>query len=417
MADWDLSAPPPSPLTDHGVRTDGVHLAGKRVALLLCGGIAAMRGPFVARALRRQGAEVTAFATPEALRYTTEDALAWATTRRVVTRLTPDAEHLSDAARFDAFVLPQATYNTINKVRHGIADTVVTTTLASALGRLEQGQAAVLLAPAMHGSMHNGILRESLARLQELGVTLIPPRQEDGKDKAPDDEVIVNAVCRATSRSPLRGVRVLVTGGPTPVPIDGIRRITNKFTGRLGGEIARELHLRGADAFLVQGRASWTPPEWLPGSIAETYDDYLTQVLAALDTGYAAGVFTAAVADYRPRDVAPGKIASGGALTSLELVPTQKVIQVVRARHPDLHMVTFKYEEGLDHDALLAIAARRLAAGFQAVVANRGEEIAAAGEQVAWLCTQGEAPRRFQTKAAIARAIADHLAESVGVVP
>lgn len=414
MTDWDLSAPPLSPLLDHDVRSDGAHLAGRRVALLLCGGIAAMRAPFVARALRRQGADVVAFATPEALRYTTEDALEWATTNPVVTRLSPDAEHLSDASRFDAFVLPQATYNTVNKLRYGIADNAVTTTLASALGRLERGEAAILLAPAMHGTMHNAILRESLARLRELGVALIPPRQEDGKDKAPDDDVVVAHVCRATSRSPLRGVRVLVTGGPTPVPIDAIRRITNKFTGRLGGAIAMDLHLRGADVHLVQGRATWSPPALLPHSIAETYDDYVAQVDAALEAGAAAGVFTAAVADYRPREVAAGKIASGGALTRLDLVETQKVIKRVRERHPALHMVTFKYEEGLDHVTLMAIADARLAEGYQAVVANRGEESAAAGEQVAWLCTAGNAPLRLRSKDGIARAVVDHLEGAVG---
>lgn len=407
MSDWDLSAPPDSALHDREVAVEGGHLAGKRVALMLCGGIAAMRGPFVARALRREGADVVAYATPEALRYTTEDALAWATTNPVVTRLGPTAEHLSDTARFDAYLVPQATYNTVNKLRHGIADTVVTTTLASALGRVERGQAAVLLAPAMHGTMHNAILRESLASLRSLGVTLIAPRQEDGKDKIPDDEVLVAATCRATSRSPLRGVRVLVTGGPTPVPIDGIRRLTNRFEGRLGAEIARELHLRGADAFLVHGAATYTPPAWLPHVVAQTYDEYVERVLGALAGGYAAGVFTAAVADYRPKVVAAGKIPSGGALT-LELVPTEKVIKVVRERHPALYMVTFKYEEGLDHAALMGIAAGRLAEGYDAVVANRGEEVGPAGEQVAWLATGG-APTRMVGKPGIARALADHL--------
>lgn len=410
MSDWDLSAPTDSALHDREVAAAGAHLAGKRVAMLLCGGIAAMRAPFVARALRREGADVIAYATPEALRYTTEDALAWATTNPVVTRLGPGAEHLSDTARFDAYLLPQATYNTINKLRHGIADTVVTTTLASALGRLERRQAAVLLAPAMHGTMHNAILRESLETLQKLGVTLIAPRQEDGKDKIPDDDVLVAAVCRATSHSPLRGRKILVTGGPTPVPIDGVRRLTNKFQGKLGAEIARELHLRGAGAYLIHGQASFTPPAWLPHVVVHTYDEYVERVLGTLgDTGFEAGIFTAAVADYRPDQVYSGKIASGGALHSLNLVPTQKVIKLVRAQHPSLAMITFKYEEGIDHAGLMKIAERRLAEGYEAVVANRGEESEAEGEQVAWLVTAGSEPQRLVSKPGIARALAEYL--------
>jgi phosphopantothenoylcysteine decarboxylase/phosphopantothenate--cysteine ligase len=262
----------------------------------------------------------------------------------------------------------------------------------------------------MHGSMHNAILRDSLAALAALGVRIIPPRQEDGKDKIPDDPVLVAEVCRAVSRSPLRGHAVLVTGGPTPVPIDNIRRITNKFTGLLGTLIARELYLRGADVTLVHGESSQRPPAWLPHTVVRTYEEHKACVLSTLaEREHLAGVFTAAVADYRPREVAPGKIASGGALQSLELVPTEKVIGLVRNAHPGLHMVTFKYEELLDHDALMAIARRRIAAGYDAVVANRGEESGPAGEQVAWLVTPSGEPHRMVGKATIAAEVASHV--------
>ena len=409
MNDWDLTPPPSSPLGDHDVDAAGDHLRGKRVALLLTGGIATMRGPFMARALRRQGADVVAFTTPEALRYTTEDALCWATTHRVVTRLSPSAEHLSDASPFDAYLLPAATYNTINKLRHGIADNVVTSALASALGRMERGQAAVLLAPAMHGTMHNRILTDSLTQLRELGVRIVPPLQEAGKDKAPSDDVLVAEVCRATSRSALRGVTILVTGGPTPVPIDAIRRITNRFQGKLGAEIAMEAHLRGADVLLVHGQGTYEPPSHLPHVIAKTYDEYLEAVSGNLKRKlYRYGVFSAAVADYRPETTEQGKIPSGDAERTLRLVPTQKVIELVHRAHPELYMVTFKYEEGLSHDALLAIAHKRIQAGYPAVVANRGDEWGD-GEQVAWLVSGTEDPVRMVGKPAIARAVVDHL--------
>ena len=172
-------------------------LAGKRIALMVTGGIAALRAPITARALRKVGADVVAFASPEALRYVGEDALSWATTAPVVTRLSAHAEHLSDAAPFDAYLVAPATYNTIGKFAHGIADNGLLATLASALGRAERGQAAVLVAPTMHGSMHNRILIDNLRRLQELGVHVIPPKQEDGKDKLPDDPALISAVVAA----------------------------------------------------------------------------------------------------------------------------------------------------------------------------------------------------------------------------
>jgi len=197
---WDLSPPPPSPLHDRAVSRQGDTLEGRRIALMVTGGIAALRTPITARALRKVGADVVAFASPEAFRYVGEEALAWATTAPVVTRLSPQAEHLSDAAPFDAYLVAPATYNTIGKLTHGIADNALLATLASAIGRSERGDAAVLVAPTMHGTMHNRILVDNLRRLRDIGVHVIPPKQEDGKDKLPDDAVLISAVAAAIDR-------------------------------------------------------------------------------------------------------------------------------------------------------------------------------------------------------------------------
>lgn len=413
MNDWDFSPPPPAALGDHDVRLEGRHLAGKRVALLISGGIAAMKTPLLARALRKEGAEVQAFVSQEALRYVTADALEWSTHRKVVVELSPDAEHLSDAAPFDAYLLPQATYNTINKMAHGIADGVLTSTLAAALGRMERGLGAVLVAPTMHGSMHNSILTASLRRLHGMGVRIVPPREDYGKHNMPDDPVLVAEVCRATSRSPLRGRPILVTGGPTPVPIDGVRRIVTRFTGQMGVAIAKELYYRGADALLLHGAGGHLPPSHLPHRIAQTYADYRAQVHQILGGGgYAAGVFAAAVADYQPKSPQPGKIPSGRKDFTIELEETAKVINEVRRDFPELPMITFKYEEGLSHEQLMAIAARRLQY-YQAVVANRGEEIVPGQPHVAWFCARGAEPRRLAGKDEVGRAIADFLEEQL----
>src|SRR5690606_9222463 len=410
MSDWNFSPPPPSELGDHDVPQEGLHLRGRRIALLLTGSIAAMKAPLVARALRRQGADVVAFASGEALRYVTEETLEWSTTHRVVTRLTPASEHLSDSAPFDAYLLAPATYNTINKLRHGIADGVVTAALGSALGRMEQGRTKVLVAPAMHGSLHNAILTESLQALARMGVRIIPPREDYGKHNLPEEERLVAEVCRAVSDSPLKGVPVLVTGGPTPVPVDSVRRLTNKFTGRLGVEIAVELYLRGAEALLVLAGGAATPPTYLPWRAAATFDDYVNVVYEELGRMQArAAIFSAAVADYRPEAVLPGKTPSGGALETVRLGPTPKVIEGVRRAFPDMHMITFKYQEDVSHEQLLDIARERLAQGYGAVVANRGEERGPAGEQVAYLVTGTGEPVRLVGKPEIARGIADYL--------
>jgi len=223
---------------DHAVDLRGDSLVGRRIALLVCGGIAAFKAPLTVRALRRQGAEVTCFVSPEALRYVTADALEWASTKPLVTRLSAQAEHLSGSGGFDAYLVAPATYNTLNKMALGIADTVLTATLASALGRMERGKAAVLVAPTMHGTMHNRVLVESLQKLRSLGVRVIPPRDAYGKDNIPEEAVLVAETAHALPSAPLRGARVIVVEDPGP----------------LGGGLAHDLLHQGAQVLHIQRR-------------------------------------------------------------------------------------------------------------------------------------------------------------------
>jgi phosphopantothenoylcysteine decarboxylase / phosphopantothenate---cysteine ligase len=414
MPTWTNEPPPRSGLKDREVPLQGKHLLGRRVALLVTGGIAAIKAPFIARGLRRYGAEVVAFATPEGLRYVAEEALSWATNNPVIAQLTAKAEHLSDDAPFDAYLVAPATYNTINKMALGIADTAVTTALASAIGRMEAtGKTAILVAPTMHGTLHNSILTGSLQRLRQLGVTVIPPREAYGKHNIPKTDAIVAEVIRATSTSPLRHHSILVTGGPTPVPIDSVRRITNRFRGRLGIEIARELFLRGADVTLIHGDGAFPVPEELPHVVTRTFDAYREAVLETLaERECRFGVFAAAVADYRPVEVTPGKIPSGAEELVLKLVPTPKIIEEVRTAHPHLHMVTFKYQERISHEDLMLVAKKHLER-YEAIVANRGEETGPEGEQIAWLLSQSGESQRVMGKQEIATAISTHLERAI----
>ncbi|MFN9623237.1 MAG: phosphopantothenoylcysteine decarboxylase [Cyanobacteriota bacterium] len=410
--DWAFGPPASPVIGDHDVPWLSSHLEGQRIALLVGGGIAAMKTPLLARALRRRGAEVTAFCTAEALRYVGAEALEWSTCGPLVRELTWRAEHLSDAAAFAAYLVAPATYNTIGKAANGIADTVLTATLASALGRLARGQTQVLMAPTMHGSMHNAVLETNVRRLAALGVRFVPPGDACGKHTLPEEEFLVAAVCRALSRSPLRERRILVTGGPTPVPIDGVRRLTGRFRGQLGAMIHEELLRRGADSRLVLGDGGWRPAAWLPAvTVGPTCDASREVVLAEVAAGAEAAVLSAAVADYRPREVMVGKQPSGQREWRLDLVPTEKVIDAVAAMAPALPIVSFKYMEGVSHDDLMAEARRRLER-YAVVVANRGEEITEA-VQVAWLVTR-EGERRLEGKAAIARAVGDVLEQVSG---
>ena len=415
MNSWDFQPPPEPELgdyasaypTDRALALESNHLENKRIALLVTGSIAAMKAPLIARTLRRQGADVVAFASTEALHYTTIKALEWSTTNAVITKLTANAEHLSDENPFAAYIVAPATYNTINKMALGIADGVITSSLGSAIGRMERGRTQILIAPTMHGSLHNSILTESLRKLDRLRVHIIPPKVANGKNNLPDEKAIAFAACRAVSQSSLKNIPILVTGGPTPVAVDNIRRLTNRFTGKLGTCIAEELYLRGAKVRLIHGQGSYSPPNYLPHKIVTTYDEYLTEVITELNNSYRYGIFSAAVADYRPAKVFPGKIPSGE-LSKIDLVPTQKVVGEVRKKFPDLKMITFKYQENVSHEELIDIAKSRLEQGDRMVVANRGEEHQSTGTQVAYLVTK-EKPIKAVGKREIAKAIADYL--------
>jgi len=414
MKEWDMTPPPLSDLGDHDVFRLGNHLKGKRVALLVTGGIAAMKAPLIARSLRRQSAEVVAYVSSEALRYTTTDALEWSTTNPVVTRLSANSEHLSDATPFDIFLVAPATYNTINKMASGIADGVVTTTLGSAIGRMEQSKSKVLIAPTMHNSLHNVILTKSLKKLKAMGVQIIPPREANGKHNLPHEKTITASVCRAASDSSLKEVSILVTGGPTPVPIDNVRRIVNRFRGKLGIKILEELYLRGADVLLIQGDGAYLPEKHQPYLVAKTYDDYYHKVMTELGhKDYAIGIFSAGVADYKPETTLPGKMSSGKSF-SLNLVPTVKVIDEVKKQFPGLFMLTFKYQENISHDELMEIAHNRRDEGYPAIVANRGEEVGPNGEQIAHLVTGIGQTRKFVGKQEIAIGIVDYLEDIRG---
>lgn len=406
--DWDFSAPTPSGMGDHDVPRASERLAGRRIALLVTGGIAAMKAPEIARGLRRHGAHVTAFASEDALRYVARDALEWATLGPVITGLTWKAEHLSDSAPFDAYLVAPATYSTIAKIAYGIGDTVVTSALISALGRMERGDTKVLIAPTMHGTMHNAQLVDNARRLVAQGVHMIRPRDAYGKHNLPDTETLCISVGRALSTSALKGRRIMVTAGPTPVPIDGVRRIVNRFRGRLGARIAEELIWRGAEAELILGDGAWRPKTPMPMTVTRTYDAYRDTVVARAESGLFAGIFSAGVADYRPKQAVAGKITSGQSSLMLELEPTEKVIDMAMNAGGAMHSVAFKYLEGVTEEELIRVAAKRLdRAGL--VVATRGEDTRGTEQRALMVRADGVTP--IDNKAAIAAAIADYLEE------
>ena len=350
------------------------HLEGKTIALCVCGGIAAIEAPKVARMLRRHGAAVKIYATPSAFKFIGEAALQWATGQDVVSQLSGLAEHICEE---DLVLVTPATLNTVNKIRYGLADTVVTTLIQSAMGQHKP----IMFCPTMHESLDkNPIYQESKKFLSEIScgtISFIEPRREERKAKAPKVSTIAAEVCHTLNA---KNSNVLITAGPTPVRIDDVRVITNIFKGTLGIEIARYAYHQGFEVHLLLGSSGKKAPDYIKTTIHRTYEEYRDNVVDNIgpfpQKQYDYGIFSAAVADWKPEIVHKGKISSknGGMPTSW--VNTEKVIDLVLAQAPEMKLVSFKVESDLSVNDLDWIAHDRLEKGHHMVVGNRLEDMA-----------------------------------------
>lgn len=401
---------PKAVLGDREVALVNRSLAGEKILVVITGSIAAMKAPGLVRTLRRFGAEVDVRTTESADQFVGPLAISWAAeSGRVYVGkgLSGEVEHL---ARYTTYLVAPATYDFINGMAQGRADTPALATMATALGRVERGEAKMLVVPCMNGDMCNSILRGSLTNLGKLGVQFIKPDTSNGKLEFPAARTIAAATARAISKSPLKGARIMVTGGPTPVPLDDVRVVTNIFRGTLGRETAKELVLRGAAvSFLLGGDLE--VEDWLRPftTIYKTYDEYRNRVIeyASSATKSHAMILSAAVADYRPREVFAGKIASkSNELVLPTFVPTEKVVDKAHEVAPQMPIVSFKLLSRVSVEELIAVARGRLGTHSQIVIANRREDCTAA-HQIVYIVSKEGVSRVAGSKRDVAVAIVD----------
>jgi phosphopantothenoylcysteine decarboxylase / phosphopantothenate---cysteine ligase len=384
MDQWKIQCPQSQALEDdHAVPRISSLLHNMNIAVLVSGGIAAMKAPSFVRLLRRHGANVVCYVSEEAKRYVTIHTLEWASTNRVIDHLSSDSEHLSGNMPFDAYLLAPATYNTINKFAYGIADGVLTTTLAYAFGLCEQRKTSIIVAPTMHGDMHNGILEQSLRRLAEYGVVICPPRDDYRKHNIPDSNNLCSFVIRTIYRRINSTPRsVLVSYGSIPSLLDDLRIITNPFKGRIGQAIAEGLHLLGHEVSAVCGPSA-VKSKLLAERVCQvqdfdSYRENVHRLLQQAEIDYA--VLSAAVADFSPTEKGKGKISTEEKKDlTLTLRVNPKVVDEVISRHPATAVVSFKLEYDASKEGLVEIANRRLARGHRAVFANTYKSLVASG--------------------------------------
>ncbi|MCF2136076.1 MAG: bifunctional phosphopantothenoylcysteine decarboxylase/phosphopantothenate--cysteine ligase CoaBC [Candidatus Thorarchaeota archaeon] len=336
-------------------------LDGKKIALCVTGSVAAVESVALARALMRHGAEVYPIMSNSAQKIIHPYALEWATGNPVVTELTGQIEHVTLAGKHadhvDLVLVAPSTANTIGKVANGIDDTPVTTTLSSAIG----AGIPVIIVPAMHKSMyeHPAVL-DNLQKLQQLNVRIINPRMEEAKAKIPDVNTIVDYVLATLGPNDLVGKHFVVTAGPTRGWIDRVRFITNPSSGKMGIAITKEILLRGGTVTLILGPTCLTPPTLAETVHVETSKEMLDAVIAALDrVRVDALISAAAILDFTPAQTEDRKRPSGEKY-SIELVPTEKVIDAARHHQKDLFIVGFKVESGVTDEELVERARKKI---------------------------------------------------------
>ena len=290
-----------------------------RVFVGVTGGIAAYKACELVRLLVKAGHEVTPILTPDAERFVTAHSFEALARREAPRDLYP---HLTDA---DLLVVAPLSANTLAKLAHGLADSVLTQTALAYRG-------PVLLAPAMNVRMwEHAATQANVANLRERGAELIGPEEgelaegEHGLGRMAEPEAIF-ARCQEILRhgSSFAGKRVVVSAGGTREPIDLVRYVGNRSSGRMGVALAAEAKRRGAEVVLVYANGSVPPPAGVEVVPAPTAADMKRELLARVDADVF--VMAAAIADYRPSNPETGKRPKDREPWTLTLEPTDDVL-------------------------------------------------------------------------------------------
>jgi len=329
-------------------------ISGKKILIGITGGIAVYKTCEVVRLFVKAGAEVRVVATKNALEFITPLTLETLSRNHVETELFPDdgkadARHITLARWADLVVLAPASANLLAKMRTGIADDLLTTTLLAYEGK-------ILVAPAMNTAMWNHpATQENVAVLKQRGLLFIGPEfgemaaanEQSGIGRMTEPELLFLSVDRLLDwNNALRDVPVLVVAGPTTEPIDAVRAITNRSTGALGIAIAERFYRCGAKVKLLLGDTPRTAPYGIESSRFSTVDS-LHKLLEENVPEYRVWVMAAAVSDRRPVNADPMKKIKKDALgDSIKWEPTPDLLATLSAKKKEnQYVVGFALED------------------------------------------------------------------------
>ena len=315
-------------------------LEGKTVLLGVTGSIAAYKIAYLASALKKQQADVHVLMTRNATNFINPITFETLTGNKCLVdtfdrNFQFQVEHVSIAKKADVVMIAPASANVIGKLAHGIADDMLTTTIMAC-------RCKKFISPAMNTNMfENPIVQDNLKTLEHYGYEVIDPAVgylacgDTGAGKMPEPETLLNYILRECAcEKDMKGLKVLVTAGPTQEAIDPVRYITNHSSGKMGYAIAKMAMLRGADVTLVSGRTALAPPPFVrvvPVVTARDMYEAVTSVSQEQDIIIKA----AAVADYRPASVSDEKIKKKDDDMSIALERTDDILKYLGEQKPD----------------------------------------------------------------------------------
>jgi phosphopantothenoylcysteine decarboxylase / phosphopantothenate---cysteine ligase len=353
--------------------------AGRRIVLGVTGGIASYKTGWLARLLTAAGAEVDVVMTRAATEFVGPVTFEALTGRPVHTDLFEPGralDHIALAKGADAIVVAPATADFLARIAHGFADDLLTACLLAT-------DAPVLLVPAMNDRMWaNRQTQQNVHHLRELGHHVVEPDEGplaagegSGPGRMPEPETILAHVGRVLeSDGAFRGRRVLVTAGATREPVDPVRFLSNRSSGKMGVAIAAAAWRRGAEVSLVAGPLEVSVPPGIDLTTVETTEEMARAIRAALPAADAL-VMAAAPADFGAAEPAARKIKKRDQPQAITLAPTPDILKSTRdARRPGAVVVGFALETG---DALAGGREKLAAKDLDLVIVNDAQDPAA----------------------------------------
>lgn len=326
-------------------------LAGRRVVVGVTGGIAAYKACELVSTLVKSGAQVRVMMTENARRFVGDVTFATLSGFRVYHDMWQERyeiDHIAMADFAEVMIVAPATANIIGKCAHGIADDLLSTTLLAF-------QCPIVFAPAMNSRMlESASVRANIELLRERGAIVLECAEgrlacgEEGAGRLPETQLLVDALVEAlrSRGGELAGRRVLITAGPTREAIDPVRFLSNPSSGKMGYALAREAERRGAEVTLVSGPVALAPPPGVQTQMVGSAEE-MHEAVQARAGQVDLFIGAAAVADWRPEEVAARKLKkSGDTQMQLRLVRTPDIIEAVGLWEPRPLIVGFAAETG-----------------------------------------------------------------------